>query len=83
MEGITLGGYPVVIFLFGSTIDSSIIARLWPERTWSRSGPVVPPAWAALKVWQPLQPLLAKTWAPGPPGTVGGAAPGTPAHLAT
>src|SRR5919198_731055 len=55
--GITFGGKPGVIFLFGSTIDCLIWAGLMPARTLSRSGPVVPDDCATLSVWQPPQPF--------------------------
>ena len=79
----TPAGKPWLGSASGSTIDSSTIASSWPGITSSRSGPTVPPLSAAAKVWQAPQPLLAKTWPPGPPGASGGAIPGTPATDAT
>src|SRR5205085_2403350 len=69
--GITFGGYPFWMYLFGSTIDSltnaasGCFACFAYCGSLSRSGPIVPLAAARVYVWQALQPWATKMPLPG------------------
>src|SRR6266576_6960765 len=60
----TFGWKPDAISAFGSVIDVLMNVASLPFSAWSRSGPILPVAPAGWNVWQPLQPLSAKTFLP-------------------